>query len=325
LDKIFVTGINGLLGANLCEDLLKQGYKVKGLVRDKHRYLGDAHKNLNLIEGKLFMDFTFILKNIDYVIHIAALTDQSIPDPFEYWKVNYNATRQLFHAAIKCGVKRFIFISTANTVGYGSKKKPGHELKRTSYLFKKSFYAKSKLLAEEFMLREKHQIETIILNPTFMIGANDSKPSSGKIILMCLGKKVVFYPPGGKNFVHVKDVSQGILKCIKSVNHGEKYLLANENLTYKEFFRKVNRITNQKPVMVEIPKFILNILGGIGDVLRKFNVKTSLSSVNMKALMVNNYFTNEKSIKALDIKYQPIDKAIIDAVNYFKKSPLEKL
>ncbi|TYA78722.1 NAD-dependent epimerase/dehydratase family protein [Seonamhaeicola marinus] len=320
MDKIFVTGINGLLGTNLCEDLLNEGYKVKGLVRDKHRFFGNAHENLSLVEGKLFMDFTSALRNIDCVIHIAALTDQSIPDPYEYWKINYNATRKLFQAAIQCGVKRFIFVSTANTMGYGSQKEPGNELKRISHLYKNSFYAKSKLLAEEFMLREEHQIETIIVNPTFMLGANDSKPSSGKIILMCLGKKVLFYPPGGKNFVHVKDVSQGILKCIKSANYGEKYLLANENLTYKDFFRKVNRITNQKPVMVKIPKFILNILGGIGDVLRKFNFKTNLSSVNMKALMVNNYFTNEKSIKALNIKYQPIDKAIIDAVNYFEKT-----
>ena len=46
-----------------------------------------------------------------------------------------------------------------------------------------------------------------------MIGAFDTKPSSGRIILFGLKIRLVVCPPGGKNFVHVKDVSKGSWKA----------------------------------------------------------------------------------------------------------------
>ena len=324
MDKVFVTGINGLLGTNLCEDLLDAGYSVKGLVRNKLKYLGKTRENLELVEGNLFIDFIAILEDVDYVVHAAAVTDQGIPDYLEYRRVNFEATSQLFYAAIKCGVKRFIFVSTANTLGYGSLTDPGNEQRKISPLFKRSFYAKSKWEAERFLLDNRNKIETVIVNPTFMIGAFDSKPSSGKIILMCWKKRIVLYPPGGKNFVHVKDVSNGILKSITKGKNGEKYLLANKNLSYLDFFKKVNRVTEQKPFMLRIPGFLLTLLGYVGDTLRRFYMKTSLSSVNMEALQVNNYFSNKKSIEELGMDYRSIDKAIIDAVEYFIESPVSK-
>ncbi|TMU50389.1 NAD-dependent epimerase/dehydratase family protein [Flagellimonas algicola] len=318
--KVFITGANGLLGTNLCEDLLMAGYNVKGLVRNKQKYVGEPHQRLDLIEGKLFMDFTAVLEDVDYVIHVAAMTDQSIPDYLEYWRINFNATSQLFHAAIKCGVKRFIFVSTANTLGFGSEINPGSEQRKISQLFAASLYARSKWEAEQYLLEHKDRIDTIIVNPTFMIGAYDSKPSSGKIILMCWRKKIVLYPSGGKNFVHVKDVSKGIVRSITEGKNGEKYLLANENLSYKVFFKKVNQLTGQRPLMLKIPNFVLSMLGLVGDTLRRFEIKSNLSSVNMRAVRIDNYFSNKKSIRELGLDYRPVDKAIIDAVEYFKKN-----
>jgi nucleoside-diphosphate-sugar epimerase len=151
-----------------------------------------------------------------------------------------------------------------------------------------------------------------------MIGAYDRKPSSGKIIFWAWKKKLVFYPKGGKNFVHAEDVAEGIIKATENGKNGEKYLLANENLTYKEFFGKVNAITGQAPVMIPIPSSGLAILGIIGDILRKLKIKTSLSSPNMKALRINNYYSNRKSSEELGIRYQPVDKAVEDAICFFE-------
>ena len=317
MKRLFVTGINGLLGTNLCHDLIDQGYFVTGLVRNKNSYKGRHHKNLNLIEGHLFSDFSSVLKNIDVIIHLAATTSQNLLNYYDYWKINCDATKQLYNTAIQCNVKRFIFVSTANTLGFGSLKVLGSEKSKMNPLFKKSYYAKSKLEAENYLLKNKHKIETVIVNPTFMLGAYDTKPSSGKIILMGLKKRIIFYPPGGKNFVHVKDVSSGIINSIDKGVSGEKYLLANKNLSYKEFFKTLNGITNQQPIMIKIPKKLLIIAGYLGNLLRKLQIKSSLSLTNTKILCIENYFSNNKSIKHLNITYQPIDNAIIDAIDYF--------
>jgi nucleoside-diphosphate-sugar epimerase len=323
MKKIFVTGINGLLGTNLTKDLLESGFIVKGLLRDITRYKGITHKNLELIQGNLFGDLTKTLDDIDCVIHIAAETRQNLTNYQHYKNINYNATVQLFHTAIRCKVKKFIFVSTVNTLGYGSLNAPGNEQSTIKPPFTNSFYAKSKLEAENHLLNLKDKIDVTIINPTFMLGAYDTKPSSGKIIMMGWPKKVIFYPPGGKNFVHVKDVSRGIINSLEKSINGERYIMANENLTYKEFFKRLNIITKQKPLMIKVPKPLLLIVGYLGDVLRLFKIKTSLSSTNMKILCINNYYSNKKSINHLNVAYQPIDNAITDAVNYFKETKIK--
>src|SRR5699024_6749781 len=172
--------------------------------------------------------------------------------------------------------------------------------------------------AENYLLTKKSSMQVSILNPTFMIGPFDSKPSSGKIILMALGKPFVFYPPGGKNFVPVKDVCQAIIKCFSLDKSKQKFLIAGENLSYKEFFIKLKEITGEQQILLPIPTIILAGIGKIGDILQFFKIPTSLHSLNMQVLRVNNFYSSEKSIKDLQLEYSSLNKAIAEAVRYFK-------
>ncbi|QZT37199.1 NAD-dependent epimerase/dehydratase family protein [Halosquirtibacter xylanolyticus] len=317
--SIFITGVNGLLGTNLVHLLLDKGYRVIGLVRSLESYKGKTHDNLELVTGTLFDDYSKILQEVDYVVHIAAVTSQNIISESYYWKINTDATKQLFYASKICKVKKFIFVSSANTIGFGSLDNLGHEDTPMRYPFTDSMYAISKETAERQILIDNKEMDTIVVNPTFMLGAYDTKPSSGKIIMMAWKKKVVLYPPGGKNFVHVQDVAHGIHNALSKGKDGQRYILSNENMTFKEFYQKLNDLTKQNPLMIKIPKWLLTPIGYIGDMLRYMHIKTSLSSVNTKILCINNYYTNTKSISDLEIDYQSIDNAIVDAVDYFSK------
>lgn len=70
-------------------------------------------------------------------------------------------------------------------------------------------------------------------------------------------------------------------------------------------------------MMIPIPNRVLILLGLIGDGLRMLKVKTGLSTSNMNALQIFNYYSNQKSVEKLGIQYQSIDNAIEDAVQYF--------
>lgn len=322
MKKVIVTGATGLLGTNVIIKLLKNGYSVIALVRKESKYLGEENENLKWVEANLSSDLSQYLKNVDFVIHIAAETRMNLLTYNEYRKVNYEWTVELFNQAQKYGVKKFLFISSANTLGFGSKADPGSEEKRQKYPFTQSWYAQSKLEAENYLLRNANNTEVIILNPTFMIGAHDSKPSSGKLIFWAWKKKLIFYPKGGKNFVHVEDVANGVVNALEKGKNGEKYLLANENLSYIDFFRIINRVTNQKPIMIPIPNIFLSILGKVGDELRKIKIRTNLSTANMKALQIHNYYSNHKSLEELDVQYQSVDNAVKDAIEYFKSKEM---
>ena len=319
METVFLTGITGLLGANLSRDLLNKGYYVKALLRDKNKFKADKHKNLELIQGGLFDDLSTAILGCDFVIHAAAETRQNIVNYSEYWQINYNASIQILNTAIKCKIKRFIYVSTANTMGYGSLQNPGKENDKMKSPFSESFYAKSKMETEEYLLTKKDKIEIAIINPTFMLGAYDNKPSSGKIILMGLNKKIIFCPPGGKNFVHVEDVADAVIKSMKNKLKFQRYLIANENLSYSDFYRKLNALTRQKSIIITIPKAILILLAYFGELVRKLNIKSSISLTNINILCTYNYFTNSHSIINLNIKYQTIEKAITDGVDYFKQ------
>lgn len=322
MKKVVVTGATGLLGTNVIIKLLKDGYSVIALVRKESKYLDEENENLNWIEANLSSDLSQHLKNIDFVIHIAAETRMNLLTYDEYRKVNYDWTVDVFNQAQKSGIKKFLFISSANTLGFGSKTDPGSEEKRQKYPFTQSWYAQSKLEAENYLLRNAKNMEVVILNPTFMIGAYDNKPSSGKLIFWAWKKKLIFYPKGGKNFVHVQDVANGVINALEKGKNGEKYLLANENLSYIDFFRMINRITHQHPIMIPIPNILLNVLGKVGDGLRKMKISTNLSTANMKALQIYNYYSNRKSLEELDVQYQSVDNAVKDAIDYFKSKEI---
>lgn len=319
MKKVFVTGISGLLGTNLAITLLEQGFQVTGLVRKVASYKADAHRNLRLIEGGLFSDMTPYLSDIDYIVHIAAETDQGRCDYLHYRKINSDATVQLFQAAVRCGVKKFIFISTANTIGYGTAENPGNEDLPISYLNLRSFYVQSKDEAENYLVQQNTSTEIIILNPGFMLGPRDNKPSSGKLILMAMNKKIVFCAPGGKNFVNVKDVVQAILSSIDRGKTGNRYYIGSENIRFRDFHYILFGITGQRTLLIQIPGSVLLLAGKCGDILRKLRINTAVNSANMLMLSMQQHYSNEKSVKELLMEYSPIEEGIKEAADYFSK------
>ena len=320
MKTVFMTGITGLLGTNLAHELLEQGYCITAIVRNPQKYIGKRSSRLHLLQMGLWDTYDDYLKEADIVVHIAAETSISLLTYSGYEHVNYRATVRLFEKTVQYGVGRFIFVSTANTIGYGSRETPGRESYNIKPPFSRLFYAQSKKKAEDYLLSRCCAVQVKIINPTFMIGPYDSKPSSGKIILMGLHKKWIPYPPGGKNFVAVKDVVKGIINSFDRGRSGEKYLLAGENLSYRSFFQRLNRNARQQAVLIPVPGLLLQLLGRAGTVLRRFGIKTSISLVNMKTLCVKNYYSNAKSRTELGVTYSSLDTAIQESVAYFTEN-----
>lgn len=317
---VFITGISGLLGTNLALLLLEKGYTVKGLVRNKNTFSLMRHERLHLVQGELQDDLSLHLKDVVIIIHAAAVTRQNLTRYSDYYNVNYTATKQLMQAAVKMQVKKFIYVSTANTIGYGADDTlPVPEQKLMKPPFTRSFYARSKAAAEQYILEERSRIDVIIINPTFMIGAYDSKPSSGKIILMGIKRRVLFCPPGGKNFVAAADVAMVIERCIHAGKNGKRYLAAGENLSYTGFFKKIRLQTRKAQWILPLPGVVLRLMGYIGDGLRYCNIRTNLSSNNMRILRIHNFYNNSTAVKELSVQYQDIDNAIAESIRYFKE------
>ncbi|MFH1936854.1 MAG: NAD-dependent epimerase/dehydratase family protein, partial [Bacteroidota bacterium] len=259
--KVIVTGANGLLGANVVRELVNRGYDVRIFARETSDLSGLQGVEFERINGDI-LDPEAVdraVKGCDYVIHSAANTSQWPTTYDHYEPVNVTGTKHVIEAVKKHAVKRFVCVSSANAFGNGTREKPGTELFEFNGFRIGSGYMISKFVAQQTVLAEVEQnnLPAVVVNPTFMIGPYDNKPSSGQIIVMGMGKRIQPTPPGGKNFIHVRDAAVATCNALTMGRTGECYLLANENLSYREFFALLNKVIGETPSYLGLPGGVL--------------------------------------------------------------------
>jgi dihydroflavonol-4-reductase len=321
--KVLITGANGFLGTNLARMLSKK-YEVKILVRKNADLKALEGLDLDIYYGNID-DADHLLKAVrgcKYVIHTAGITEQTGISFEQYEQINVNATRLLVQACQECKIEKLIYVSTANTIGPGSMNEPGTELNGFFYFKANSGYINSKYLGQQFILEQviKKELPAIVVNPTFMLGAYDSKPSSGQLILYGLNKKIIFCPPGGKNFVHIQDVCKGIANAIEIGKTGNCYLLAGENLSYTSFFKMLNKVSGENPLLIRIPAYVLKLAAYFSAFTKMVNNKPQkLTPSAAYMLCQKNYYSGNKSERELGLKYHSVADAINDAYRWFTK------
>lgn len=323
--KVLITGASGFLGASLARHFCRLQYDVRVLVRMTANLSGITDVPCEIWYGSIenkreVMD---AVTGCDIVIHSAAVTDQWDTGFEMYERINYTATQYVCEACLEQNVSKFIYVSTANTIGPGSKDAPGTELNGFTLFDAGSGYINSKYLAQQYVLEQvqKKQLPAVIVNPTFMIGPEDRKPSSGQLLLYGLNKKILFYPPGGKNFVYIDDVCNGIANAIELGRTGECYLLAGHNLSYGEFFRMVNKLADQPKWMIRIPAFVLKAGGIIGSLKQRLTGKSGkLTYANAYMLCLDNYYSSRKAQRELSLPVTPINVALSHTLDWFRKN-----
>lgn len=121
-----VTGGAGFIGSNLCEAILKMGYKVRclddlstGKQANVDIFLNNP--NYTFIKGDI-KDFDTCMsacEGVDYVLNQAAWgsVPRSIEMPLFYEKNNIMGTLNMMEAARQHGVKKFVYASSSSVYG----------------------------------------------------------------------------------------------------------------------------------------------------------------------------------------------------------------
>lgn len=323
--KVLVTGANGLLGAHVVRELIRRKFQVRVLVREGSNLQALKGLPIEYFKGNITSaeNVEQAVQGCDFVVHAAARTNQSPSGIEAHYQPNIIGTQLIIDAAIKFKIKRLVYVSTANCFGNGTKENPGNEEKPFLSWMKKSGYAFSKWQAQQLVLKSSSQesLDAVVVNPTFLIGENDIKPSSGKIFFHAVDKRVVFYPPGGKNFVDANAAAEGVVNALIKGRKGECYLLTGENLLYLDFFKKVTKITGQTSVFIPLPRWLIMTMGYLGCFFEKvFRTPVDLTRVNAKMLCLENYYTAEKAVRQVDFQQIPIEESVEKAILWFRNN-----
>ncbi|MDF9795876.1 dihydroflavonol-4-reductase [Catalinimonas alkaloidigena] len=323
--KVFLTGTSGLLGSNTAKELLMRGHHVRGLFHNSiEAELLEKHPNFEEFHGDITDPDKMIegVAGCDAVVHAAADTSQWPDRSPDYINTNVKGTLNVVEAAKKAKVRRGIFVSTANSVGFGTKAHPGDETSPPKFQQYGIGYMETKYQAQQIVLNEVKEggYPFIVVNPTFMIGPNDFKPSSGKMVIAVAKGKVPGYPVGGKNYVYVGDAANAIANALTMGRPGECYILGNENLSYQEMFTKIAEVVGAKPPKLAIPPFATKAFGMLGTIAG--NIFGITPNVSYKMAVVScdgHYFSAKKAVEELNMPQTPIETAIKECYEWFKE------
>jgi dihydroflavonol-4-reductase len=256
-----VTGGTGFIGANLVRHLVARGEQVRCLVRKPNEALAGLPVELvsaPLAEGG---DGEALARAVDGcagVYHLAGAFDPSPGGIARMQEVHVGATRALMRACEQAGVPRLLVCSSSITVGWGPRSAPGAEdtpLDPSVYGpvgGALRAYHDSKAEAERLMVGWRGGAG-LIVNPDYIVGAWDVKPTSGQLILTMGLRPVPFYPRGGKCFMEAEACAEGHRLAMERGAPGRRYLLGTENASYREFMGIIAEVTGQRAPLFPLP------------------------------------------------------------------------
>ncbi len=180
---VLVTGGAGYIGSHMVLALTDAGQETIVLDNLTTGFAWAISPKATLVKGDIADEdlvMALVAKNkIEAIVHFAGsiVVPDSVADPLGYYLNNTVKSRALMHAAVKAGVKKFIFSSTAAVYG-NPKTLPVFESDEPAPI---SPYGTSKLMTE-MMLRDSHHAYGLnfVALRYFNVAGADPKGRSGQ-------------------------------------------------------------------------------------------------------------------------------------------------
>lgn len=255
-----VTGATGLVGSHIVEQLLRDGWSVRGLARSDDsahsiRAMGATPARGDVGDAASLVTAS---RGADVIFHTAAAITQT--GGWEtYRALNIAGTAAVIDAAAASGA-RLLHLSSVAVYGssgrYGAQKT--HEDTPPGPLPERSYYARSKRDSEQLVM-EAHRAGRIwatAVRPDVIYGPRDRQFVPRMARALRFGVMPVL--GGGRStlaVVHAANVAEGaILAASADVAGGRAYNLANDyDVTVREFFRLAGEGLGRRIRFVPVP------------------------------------------------------------------------
>lgn len=267
MKRIVITGVNGIIGSELSRRFIAKGYYVIGIDRiESRREDSGQFKYVKLditAQDKVrqfFSDLSF-----DYLIHCAALVHKNSPDLSfnNFMKINYEGTKNIFDSVVEnksnSGFKGAIFFSTVEVYGGEGR---GRILSEDDECQPITFYGKSKLAAEKYLLKLNRECKLpIIILRLAPVYSEDFLRNVKRRVLV--GGDKFFYRVGdGEQKISLcsrDNVIDVVEACIEGkVPFGEVFNIADDKVySFNDLLNYFRELVGGNRITVKIPKCIV--------------------------------------------------------------------
>lgn len=196
--RLLLTGSSGFIGTNFCE-AFHRNYELVGVDLNPPK---EAFPNIKYYLADILdvstLDKIVKAEKPDVIVHAAAQArvDPSYKDPIGTFRTNIQGTINLLDAALKHGVKRFVYLSSETIYGQADR----YPTKETDHFRPISAYAASKI-SGDVITQCCHGLETVVVRSAMGYGPR-SPPEQvvTKFFIRVMEGKPLLFPKG--NVVH---------------------------------------------------------------------------------------------------------------------------
>lgn len=259
-----VTGGSGFIGSAVCRALSNRMH-VRAIGRRKIacEELGWEYLDADLSEN---VDWTTILEGIEVVIHCAARVHQrkdSSANPLkEFRAVNLDGTLALARQAARCGVKRFVFLSS---IGVHGAENCGRPFSIDDLPAPHSPYAVSKYEAEValFGLAAETGMELVVIRPPLVYGpgATGNVVALLRVLATGLPLPLSRVTQNRRSYVYVENLVSLIDCCVDHPAAATQTFLVcdDERLSTAAFLKRLGEALGRPARMFPVPVWMLEL------------------------------------------------------------------
>jgi dihydroflavonol-4-reductase len=277
--RVLVTGATGFLGAHLAASLEARGHDVVPFSRVRGGDVLDAEAVRAAAEG------------CQGAFHCAGWVSRNPDDAEALYRVHVEGTKNVVDACAWAGVGRVVIASTSGTVAVSDtpEQVATEDDEAPIGIVSRWPYYRAKLFAERAALaRNGDGFEVLSVNPSLLLGplygapgdgsphdgapgdgspASASRPgtsrggsaggshgSSTEDVRLFLEGAIPAVPAGGLSFVDVRDAAEAMRLAMERGRGGERYLVGACNLTVRDFFGRLARVSGVPAPWLPMPR-----------------------------------------------------------------------
>ena len=323
--KILITGGTGFLGTHIVRQFLDAGEtNLKVMASRVPEWMKDA--GIKAVEGSVTNrdDVAKACKNVSAIFHLAGKVSRDNDDAAEMNKIHLEGTRLLCEAAREAGVQTMVLTSSSGTVAVSEDGQVVDEtFPQPVDVFSRWAYYASKYYQERTAIEnfDGEGRKLVILNPSLLLGPDDERLSSTKPVLDFLARKIPYSPSGGLNFVDARDAAAAFITALEKGKHQEKYLLGAANMTFEQFFGRLERLSGIAAPRLRVPKQ-LAMAGSsiINSVFKNWGRSSPVMPNEVEQAEYFWYFDSSKAIEELGFAPRDPQETLNDTITYLRQN-----